>query len=48
MVEGIPILVLIIPIFAIGIYPALITNALSIGVLPIIESVQNALRVSIP
>jgi len=48
IVEGIPILILIIPIFAIGIYPALLSNVFSVGVSPIIESVQNALRVSIP
>ncbi len=47
-VEVVPIAVLVIPIFVVGIYPAIITDALNVGVSPIVESLQQFARVSLP
>jgi len=47
-VEVIPIAVLVIPIFVVGIYPAIITDALNAGVSPIVESLQQFAQGSLP
>ena len=48
LLEAIPVAALVAPIIVIGIYPALITDVFSVGVSPIVESLQDVSRVSLP